>query len=853
MPRLACAAVLAVLASWAPAQETAKPDWTPVFKNLQPRLIGPTTMSGRFQDLAVYEKEPRIFYAASASGGLWKTINAGTTFEPVFDRENTVSMGAVAVSQRNPDLVWVGTGEASSRNSVAWGDGVYKSTDGGKTWTNMGLKETHHISKIIIDPNNDDVVYVGALGRLWGKNEERGVYKTTDGGKTWERVLYVDDSTGVADMQMDPSDSRTLLVGMWTRMRYPWNFVSGGPGSGLHKTTDGGRTWRRITNGLPSTTIGRIGLSIMRSKPNIVVATVENRPDGGTYRSTDKGESWTKMNNLNPRPFYFSNPLQDPLDENRVYLLGVNVHVSDDKGATFRTMRVNLHPDYHAGWIDPTDSNHMIFGNDGGVGLTRDRGEKWVHFQNLPVAQYYAVAVDMRKPYWIYGGLQDNSNWGIPSNSRRGGVAFYDASYFSAGDGFHMQVDPTDYQWVYGESQGGALNRYNQVTGVQRGIRPTANNTTPRPEEGERWRFNWSSPFILSPHNPKTIYFGGNRLFKSVNQGDSWTVISPDMTTNNPAKQRPGEGSVTPENTGAERHCTIVTLAESELRQGLLWIGTDDGLVHYSPDDGKTWREVTQNIPDLPANTWCSRITPSRFKLERVYATFDGHRTNDFKPYVYVSDDLGQTWTKLNNNLPDYDCWYVIKEGLKNENLLFGGSEMSLWISLDRGQNWYRFRNNFPTVAVHDLVIHPRDGDLVIGTHGRAIWTLDVNGLDQMTSLDAEVAIFQPQPVYNIGFITGGGFGGNDSWLTVPNTQPGTLIQYWLKDDVADDVRIAITDIAGRSVADLQGAKTAGLNTVRWNARAQGRVVAAGTYRVTLKIGEKEYSTTVLVEDAFKD
>jgi photosystem II stability/assembly factor-like uncharacterized protein len=847
-----------LLAAFCSAQHANDALWQSLFANLSPRSLGPTTMGGRVTDLAVYEKEPRIFYVASASGGLFKTVNGGITFTPTFDRENTISLGAAAVDQNNPDIVFVGTGEGTSRNSVAWGDGVYKTTDGGKTWTNMGLKDTKHIHKIKINPKNSNVVFVAALGHLWGPNPDRGLYKSSDGGKNWKRVLYVNDRTGASDVVIDPSNPNNMLCSMYERMRYPYNYISGGPGSGLYRSTDGGETWKKVTKGLPAKgELGRIGLDYFRKNPKIVVATIEtsyeektsdstrrNNEFAGTYRSTDGGESWVKTSTTNPRPFYFSIPRQDPQDENRWYVPAVSLHYSDDAGKTFRAMRTSVHVDHHAMWIDPNDNNHMIIGQDGGVGQTRDRGQTWEHLNGMAIGQFYAVAVDMRKPYYVYGGLQDNGSWGGPTQTTRGGVAFWDWFGVGGGDGFHVQVDPNDWTTVYSESQGGAVQRLDISGRTQgRGIQPRV--------QGERLRFNWSTPIVLSPHNSQVVYVGANKLFRSINRGDNWEAISPDLTTNDPDKLSPGKGSVTPENTGAEAHCTIITIGESPRKPGLIWVGTDDGLVQVTQNGGANWTNVTANIPDLPKNTWCSRVTPSRYVEGRCYATFDGHRNDDYNPYVYVTEDYGKTWKKLNAGLPVGDCAYVIKEGTKNPDLLFLGTEVSLWVSLDRGENWSRFRTNFPTVAVHDLVIHPRDLDLVIGTHGRSIWILNVAPLEEMTkdNLDKDVVLTKPQNVYLLQARSGqqGGWDGDRVWVS-PNTQPGTQIAYYLKADASGEAQISIQDASGRQIQQLNGPAKKGLNVMNW--RPRGARPAVGDYRVVLKIGDKEYVTSVRVEEA---
>jgi len=829
------------LSAVASAQAT---DANLLLQALTPRNIGPVNMGGRVSEIAVYDKDPRIFYVASASGGLWKTSGGGIKFEPVFQYESASALGAVTVDQNDPNRVWVGTGEQNSRNSSSWGNGVFKSDDGGKTWSHLGLGATHHISKIAFHPKNKDMVYVAALGQLWGPSSERGLFKTTDGGKTWNKVHYINDMTGVIDMIMDPRNPDTLIIAQWEKKRTGFSFASGGPGSAIYKTTDGGKNWKKLSKGLPASEMGRVGLSQFQKNPDVLIATVESKENRGIYKSTDLGESWTFLNNLNPRPFYFSMPRIDPVDESRVYIPGVNFHYSEDGGKSFKVMQMDIHVDHHAMWINPKDNNHMIIGQDGGIGVTRDRGLTWEALDNMPIGQPYAVAVDMRRPYWIYGGFQDNGSWGIPTQSDRGGiVTAADARFLLGGDGFYMQADPNDWRFVYAESQGGAITRHNLATGQQSFIRP-------RPTQGERYRFNWNSPFILSPHNSKTIWFGGNKLFKSVNQGDSWIEASPDLSTNDPEKLKPG-GGVTPEATGAEVHCTIITISESPRKAGVVWVGTDDGNVQLTQDDGKNWEKIT--IPGVPAGTWVSRVVASNHDLNRAFVTFDGHRSADFNSYVFMTDDMGKTWKKLSDSLGTNEVAYAFCEGRQNPDLLFVGTEMGLWASLDRGATWTKMHKQigFPTVRVDDMVIHPREADLVIATHGRAFWTIPVSALEQMTkaNMEKEVHLCQPTDAFTWGRVYSGWFEGDRKYAS-PNTQPGTNIYYYLKDATEAKVEVNIKTIDGQSLGRLAGGSKKGLNSVTWRPRGvRGAPLATGTYLVELAVGDKTFTTTVKYED----
>jgi photosystem II stability/assembly factor-like uncharacterized protein len=713
-----------------------------LFEKMSWRGIGPAVMGGRTVDIEAVENKPWTIYAAIGPSGVWKSENAGVTWSPFFFKEATVSVGDVTIAKSRPEIVWVGTGESTCRNSVTIGDGVYKTTDGGKTWTNMGLKETRHISRIIINPGDPNIVYVAAMGHLWGPNADRGVFKTTDGGKTWKKVLYVDENTGCADLAMDPSDSLTLYAAAYEHRRLPYTFSSGGPGSGLYRTVDGGETWMRLTKGLPEGILGRIGIDVARSAPGVVYALIEHK-DGGIWRSEDRGESWERMCNaetyrrVNTRPFYYSHIRVDPTNDKTVYVQSTGFHVSTDGGQKFKAIGAGIHSDHHALWINPSNPLHLIAGNDGGVDISYDGGKIWQAVQSMDLAEVYQVGYDMRRPYYVYCGLQDNGSWGGPSATFDvAGIANDDWVSIGSGDGFFARADPDDPNIVYSNSQMNGLSRYDWRISRNKAIRPTAGFSDPP------YRFNWNSPILISPHASKTIYTGGHFLFKSIDQGITWEIVSPDLTTNNPDKQKDSGGPITLDNSGAEIHCTITAIAESPLEKGVLWCGTDDGNLQVTRDGGKTWINVIGNLAGLPRNTWCSRVEASHFDPGTAYAAFDGHRTDDYATYVYKTTDYGKTWKSIKGNLP-FGWVHVVREDVKNKNLLFVGTEFGVYASLDGGLSWFSLKNDLATVAVHDIAVHPRDDDLIIGTHGRGVWILeDISCLQEMT---AEV---QASPVH---------------------------------------------------------------------------------------------------------
>jgi photosystem II stability/assembly factor-like uncharacterized protein len=806
-------------------EKAAVPDYAEMIQTFEMRNIGPAIMGGRVVDFAVVENNTAVIYAAIGPSGVWKSINAGITWEPAFHLEGSVAVGAVDVSQSHPDIVWVGTGEGTSRNSVGIGDGVYKSTDGGQSWSNMGLGDSRHISQIIIDRSNPDIVYVGALGHLWGANEERGVFKTEDGGKTWRKVLYVDENTGVADMAADPSNSRILYAGTWDYRRKPFHFRSGGPGSAIYKTTDGGETWKKIHKGLPSGIYGRIGLDVCRSKPEVVYAVVEHS-NSGIFRSEDKGETWRRMGDkqthdrVNFRPFYYSKITVDPNNDLVVYVYSGSSYVSRDGGKTFTSISGGTHPDHHMLWIDPHNSLHLLDGNDGGIDISYDGGATWHSVQTNAWSEVYQVGYDMRDPYYAYVGLQDNGSWGAPINSLDpSGIMNFHWYAIGGGDGFYIQPDPEDYSTVYRNAHMGGITRFDVDTGDSQDIKPVA------PLNEPPYRFNWNSPIQLSPHDRNTVYFGGNYLFKTTDGGRSWERISPDLSGNDPEKQK-DSGGVTPDNTGAEIHCTIYTISESPLKQGLIWIGTDDGLVQMTRDGGAAWTDLTRNIRGLPPDSWVTRIEASHFQEGTAYAAFDRHRWDDYKPYVYKTTDFGRTWSSLCTGLPDVGYLHVVREDPVNPDLLYVGSEFGLFLSFDAGRTWIPYRNEFPTVAVRDIQIHPRDHDLLVGTHGRGLWVLDdITAFQNLTPevLASSGTLFDIRPATLYSYKSNSMYSGPYAF-SGPNPRPGAQITYFIGDESGSggSFSLAVFNRQGDKVATLRGPRSRGLHRVTWNLRAQG-------------------------------
>ncbi len=865
---------------------------------LRLRNIGPANMSGRIVDLAVVEKDPYIIYAASATGGVWKTINNGVTFTPVFDKGGTHSVGDIAVHQGDPNHVWVGTGERANRQSSGWGDGVYKSTDAGKTWTNMGLKDSHHIGRIVLHPTDPNIVYVAAMGHLWGANEERGLYKSTNGGETWQRLIYVDENTGVVDVAMDPTDPNILYAATYQRRRRPYGFNGGGPGSGLHKSTDGGRTWKELRTGLPEGEYGRIGISIYRSNPNIVYASVEqgyqynastayNSRRAGLYRSEDKGESWTFMSDWNPRPMYASQPLVDPSDDQRIYMMN-QFSYSDDGGKKFTAPRQSLHGDDRIVWVNPNDSRHVIKGDDGGIGISYDRAKTWLFVNNLPLSQFYRVSVDMAEPYNVYGGLQDNGSWYGPNatyDSR--GILNSDWKKTGGGDGFLNLPHPTDPDILYGESQYLGLFRLNKKTRQSQSIRPG----DPKGRIGARRNWdawgpgiaepelgnamapaNWDGPFYLSKHDPNTIYAGTNILWKSTDGGSNWKSLG-DLTTKVNRREleimgQRGDTSTASLDDGIPYYPTLTAVAESPLKAGMLYVGTDDGLMQVSSDDGLNWTDVTGRLSGLPKETWINTIEPSTHFAGTAYVAINNYRNNDFNNYIYKTSDFGQTWTSVEGDLPANRVARTLREDPKNPNLLYLGTEIGLFVSINGGRNWVELKNNMPTLPFNDLVIHPRDNDLVLGTHGRGVWILDnLNSLQELTpnALNQQAALFSIPTGVMINYSSTGAHTG-DMFYRGQNPQSGALIDYYLKSAVEkDDISLTIYDLQGKEINTVRVDTTAGIHRASWNMtykssippqrfgnrtfQTPGPRVVPGLYVAKLTVNGKTMEQNFRVED----
>jgi photosystem II stability/assembly factor-like uncharacterized protein len=857
--RAALAAVYLVLyglGAGAAAGETA----AAVEGGLRFRSIGPAVMGGRIDAVAVDEERPWSMYIGTASGGVWKTDNMGTTWSPIFDGEETSSVGDVAVSPSDPDIVWVGTGEPNNRQSSSFGTGVYRSENGGRTFTRVGLERSGHIGAVAVHPRDPNRVYVAALGGLWAAGGERGVYRTLDGGKTWERALFVDENTGAVTLAMDPVNPDVLYAAAYQRRRVPWGFDGGGPGSGLYKSTDGGASWRKIEKGLPQGVLGRIGIDVHRADPRVVYAIVEHEDEGGVYRSLDRGESFEKISSHNPRPMYYSKIFVDPRDRDRVYVLGSEFHVSDDGGRTFveneqmtPTYDVGVHGDHHSLWIDPSRPEHLVLGGDGGLYFSWDRGRTWDKVNNIPLAQFYAIAVDMEDPYHVYGGAQDTHSWVGPSRTRNHiGILNSDWVQIHFGDGMYQQADPSDPSIAYTESQGGNLVRLDRRTGDRKSIQPHP------PDDGTSYRFHWTSPFVLSRFDPQVLYLGGNRLFVSRDRGESWTA-SPDLTWNEDRTELPIMGSIPGENTlsrhdGVQDWGTITTIAESPLDALVLYVGTDDGRLQITRDGGKSFKSLEGQLGLDAKRATVSRVVASHASPGRAYVSVDRHQLGDFAPYIRVTEDFGGSFRALGAGLPSTGWVNVIAEHPRNGDLLFVGTETGLFVSFDRGESFRRMNGGLPTVPVDDVVIHPRDNDLVVGTHGRSIYILDdVTPLEKHDPDATGIELFDARRATLFLPWKHESYGGQRQFVG-ENPPFGAILTYHIPRTPEGDVRLSVKDADGTLVRALEGKSGVGFQRLSWDlrapppeglARARGPLVPPGRYTVELSAGSERSESFV--------
>ncbi len=847
-----------------------------LFKHLLWRNIGPANMMGRVSDVEGVPGKPNIVYVGSASGGIWKTTNNGLTWTSIFDKQSVASIGDIALEPGNPDVIYAGTGESNVRNSVSFGNGVYKSTDGGKTWIYLGLKDTRHISRIVINPKNPKTVYVGALGHAYGSNPARGVYMSTDGGKNWQRVLYIDDRHGVADMDINPQNPNIVYAAMWRFERKPWTFTSGDTEGGLFKSVDSGSTWIKLSNGLPKL-VGRMGVKVAPSNPDIVYVMTEAK-NGTLYKSYDEGESFqvvSKNVEIVSRGFYYTDLRIDPKDENRVYALSSGLYLSIDGGEKFKRISSSTHGDYHSLWIDPLNPKRIWQGQDGGICVSYDRGKTWDYVNSFPICQFYQIYADNREPfYYVGGGLQDNGTWYGPSTSREPyGIMNEDWRMISFGDGFHIIVHPDDHELFISESQAGGIVRTNMRTREQQDISPQPRRADGAPVSTLKYRFNWNTPIILSPHDKNTVYIGANVVFKSTNFGDTWEIISKDLTTNDPEKQKVAGGPPWPENTTAEYYCTIISLAESPAQPGVLWAGTDDGHLHVSMDGGEVWKSVVNSIPDIPSDSPVSHVEPSHTSAGMAYISFDRHMLDDFRPYVFRTADFGRTWINITGDLPENAYVWVLREDPKNSRIIYAGTELGIFVSFSRGDKWVKLNwSNMPVVAVHDIIIHPRDNDLILGTHGRGIWILDSISFLQEISPDLlrqEAYIFTIKPAMRY-VLKPTRYGIGDRVFRGKNQEYGALITYYLKQEPGKNSKVKLEIMNEsreviRTIDDISS--KAGLNRTSWDLRyegpwsskkdeeeenyffggSQGPQVLPGIYTIRISIGERSFEKPLRV------
>jgi len=849
-------------------------------EGMKPRNIGPAGMSGRVTSIDVVLDKPQIIYVGTASGGLWKSESGGIDWKPIFEKEKVASVGAVAIDQSNPDVIWVGTGEGNPRNSQTSGGGIFKSMDGGKSWKLMGLEETRNIHRVIVHPENSDIVYVAAIGYAWGESEERGIFKTTDAGKTWKKILYVNEKTGCADLVLDPKNPNKLIAAMWEYRRYPWFFKSGGEGSGMYVTYNGGDDWEERTSedGLPEGDLGRMGIAIAPSNPEVVYALVESKKNA-LYKSSDGGVKWTQIStheNIGNRPFYYADIYADPQNENRLYSLYTYVSVSEDGGRTFKVLlpwtyqATDIHPDHHAWWIHPEDPKFMIDGNDGGLNITRDGGKTWRFIENLPLAQFYHINIDMEQPYRVMGGMQDNGSWIGPAYVwQNGGIrnSYWQEIFF--GDGFDVVPDPENPDYVYAMSQRGNIARIGLKDGTTKMIQPVH-------PEGEELRFNWNAGIAQDPFDANIIYFGSQYVHKSTDKGNSWTIISPDLTTNDPEKQKQGEsGGLTYDVTGAENYTTILAISPSPVEQGVIWVSTDDGNLHITRDGGGNWEQVNSKLKGMPEGAWIPQVHVSTHEAGEAFVVANDYRRDDLTPYVYHTTDYGSSWKRIADEDKVWGYALSIVQDPVEPSLLFLGTEYGLYVSIDKGKEWTKWTAGYPTVSTMDMKIHPREHDLVIGTFGRAAFILDdIRPIREITQngislLEESIHVFEPPTAVIADYMQASGarFAGNAEFLG-ENREYGAMITFSLakvnEENKKEKVKVEIK-AGGEVIRTLQVKAKEGINRFYWNLRQKGvrspgspkpkdrtkepsgLTVLPGTYEVVLSYNENSSSTSVEV------
>lgn len=851
--------------------------------NLAWRPIGPANMGGRVSAIAGIPGDPKIFYVGGADGGILRTRNAGITFDELFVEEDVYSAGAIAVATSNHSVIWFGTGEGDPRNSTSYGTGVYRSVDEGDSWTHLGLERTERVKRIVVHPNDPDTAYVCAMGRAWGPNPERGVFKTSDGGESWEKVLYRNEDTGCSDIALNWSNPRILYAGMWTFRRRPWRFDDGGGETALYRSRDAGRTWEKLTEGMPEGPMARIGVAVAQSNPDIVYMMTEAKDEGMLWRSDDTGDSWRMVNdepNINFRPFYYSDIHVDPNNSEVAYSLSGGLFKTTDGGQTFQRIGQGVHGDHQSLWIDPEDSSHVLSGSDGGYQVSYDAGENFDIINNVTLSQFYQIDVNDQDPYWVCGGLQDNGNWCGPSNSlHSAGILKDDWFTVSGGDGFYAVPVPGRPNLVYSNSQGGNIMLTDTATGGVRRIHPYPKIVGSAGDAivDHRYRFNWDSPIQISPHDPATVYFGGNVLFRSRDDGYTWEEISPDLTTDDPEKQASSGGQIYVDNTAAEFHTTIITIAESPVQAGVIWVGTDDGNIQVTRDGGSTWSKVNGNVGDLPEFAWIAKIDASSHDAGTAFVAVDNHRYDDFAPYVFKTADYGQTWTNLAGGLRQDDYVKVVRQDPREANLLYVGMERGIYASWDGGNAWSSIRNGLPAVSVRDIKIHRRDNDLVIGTHGRGAFILD----DITPLQELGTAIRQDSYLFPIRLATRWQTARKDASqgqrsYSAPNPPTGAIIHYFLNEAPGENARLklVVSDASGEAIRtvdllaedDEENEPKAGVNRTVWNLTHDGPMpvqgeepqtgffgpptgprVAPGTYTVALKGNGIDHSQTVAV------